>query len=170
MIISVPALFRVGHPTGIGTEILSMDVIEHAVTREIEALHRFLVAWFSGAAEDNQTLFKREFVQRFDVDFLLVPPNGIVLDLESLLRSIRSAYGSNPDFRIAIRNVKVRRTWDRVALATYEEWQRNAMASTPADNGRVASVLIRFNEPMRWLQVHETWLPADVIAAGRYDF
>ena len=58
-------------------------------------------------------------------------------------------------------------------LATYEEWQRNALASTPPDNGRVATVLFeddRAEDRLRWLHIHETWLPEEVMAAGPYDF
>ena len=83
---------------------------------------------------------------------------------------MRRAHGSNPDFRIAIRNVVVRRVMPDVVLATYEEWQRNALASTPPDNARLATVAFARTEPLRWLHVHETWLPGEVAAAGPYDF
>lgn len=40
----------------------------------------------------------------------------------------------------------------------------------PPDNGRVATVLFRETEPLRWLHIHETWLPESVQSAGPYDF
>lgn len=141
-----------------------------AVREEVEALHRFFVAWFSGACANDQALFQHEFLHRLDDAFVLVPPAGLLLTRDGLGDSIRAAYGTNPDFRIAIRNLHVRRTWDGNLLATYEEWQRNALASTPPDNGRLASVLFATGGGFKWLHVHETWLPAEVMQAGPYDF
>ena len=141
-----------------------------AVRAEVEALHRFFVAWFSGSCANDRGLFERELLQRLDAAFILVPPAGIVLTRDELTKSISSGYGSNPDFRITIRNLNVRRVWKRHLLATYEEWQRNARASTPPDNGRVATVLFAIENGLRWLHVHETWLPEPVMRAGPYDF
>ena len=55
-------------------------------------------------------------------------------------------------------------------IATYEEWQRNALASTPPDNGRVATAVFERGERLKWLHIHETWVPPEQMAAGPYDF
>lgn len=144
--------------------------LESKVRQEIEALHRFFVEWFSGSVPATDNIFENEFLRRFDESFLLIPPAGTLLDLSSIAASIRSAHGSNRDFRVAIRGVAIRRTWDEYILATYEEWQRNALASTPSDNGRIATVLFRSTDRLRWLHIHETWLPKSVMDAGPYDF
>ena len=138
------------------------------VRKEIEALHEFFVAWFTGNIAENE--FDSGFLARFDADFHLIPPAGIVLDLDGIASGVRDSYASNPDFRIAIRNVQVRRVFDGHILATYEEWQRNALASEPPDNARLATVLFEDANPLRWLHVHETWMPADIADAGLYDF
>ena len=57
-----------------------------------------------------------------------------------------------------------------IIVATYEEWQRNALASKPADNARIATVLFRKEESLKWLNVHETWMPETAAPAGSYDF
>lgn len=145
--------------------------IESAVRDEIEALHEFFVGWFSGVL--SKDVFESRFLDRFDSEFLLVPPAGRLLGLDDLAAGVRENYATNSDFRIAIRNVKVRREFDGKVLATYEEWQRNALASTPPDNGRIASVLFSDNgaaAPIRWLHIHETWLPEAIMTAGPYDF
>ena len=149
---------------------MSDAALTGAVTAEIEALHRFFVGWFSGELPNDETLFQREFSDRFDPDCVLVPPAGDTLPMPALNEGIHATYGTNPGFRIAIRNVQLRRVTDELVLATYEEWQRNALNSTPPDNGRVATVLFARGEPLRWLHVHETWLPAAIMAAGPYDF
>ena len=45
-----------------------------------------------------------------------------------------------------------------------------ALASTPPDNARVATVMFHHADRLKWLHVHETWMPTEVMAAGPYDF
>ena len=142
--------------------------IETSVKREIEDLHRFFVEWFSGIMPAAE--FDAGFYSRFDPEFRLIPPSGSILTLGEIGTGIRNAYGTNPDFRIAIRNVRIRRARDRTILATYEEWQRNALASTPPDNARIATVLFETSVPLRWLHIHETRMPASAVAADAFDF
>ena len=142
--------------------------IENAIRDEVEALHAGFVGWFSGRLP--KAAFETEIMTRFDPEIILIPPAGVILGRDALGEMLYSAHGSNPEFRIAIRNVKLRRELNGCLLATYEEWQRNALASDPPDNARVATVVFRHTEPLKWLHVHETWLPEDVAAAGPYDF
>ena len=142
-----------------------------AVTREIEALHRFFVGWFTGAIPADADLFDEGLTHRLDPDFKLVPPAGRMSSFGELTGAIRAGYGNNPNFVIQIRKVAIQRATDELVVATYEEWQRNAKASTPPDNGRVASVVFaREGERLRWVLVHETWLPREVMEADAFDF
>ena len=70
-----------------------------SVIQEIEALHAFFVGWFSGKLPEDD--FDSGFLSRFDEDFLLIPPEGVVLTLDNLAGAIHEGHGSNPDFRIA---------------------------------------------------------------------
>lgn len=144
------------------------------VRAEIEGLHEFFIDWFTGSCENSDSVFHERFRDRFSADFLLIPPAGVIVDLAEMTAAIRSGYDGSPGFRIAIRNVTIRQQFEGHLLATYEEWQVNATNSTPPNNGRVATVLMRTDENrpsgLRWLHVHETWLPAEVMAAGPYDF
>ena len=149
------------------------DVSDAQVRGEIEQLHIFFVEWFSGVASNEDAAFEARFGVRFDDEFILIPPRGEVLGLNELATSIRRAHGSNRDFRIAIRNVVVRRRTTSLLIATYEEWQRNARASTPPDNARVATVIFSkapSGERLRWLHVHETSMPEQALRAGSFDF
>ena len=145
-----------------------MSDIEDIVREEVESLHRFFVGWFSGALAEDE--FERGFEIRFAPDLVFIPPAGSLLGLDDLVPSIRAGRGSNPEFRIAIRNVKVHRVLENHIIATYEEWQRNALASKPPDNARVATVVFERTIPLTWLHIHETWMPEEVAAAGPYDF
>jgi len=142
--------------------------LEDIIRTEIEDLHKFFVGWFTGTLDTIS--FDEGFLARFDSDFLLIPPAGIILSLDELSSNIRNTYDTNPDFRIAIRNVKVQRILDNEIIATYEEWQRNALASTPPDNGRLATVIFKKAGPLQWLHVHETWMPEIVQKAGPFNF
>ena len=146
---------------------MSKDTQE-TVRLEIEALHQFFIGWFTGALPE--TAFKEGFIDRFSDDLVFIPPAGRRLGLDDLTSALRDGHSSNPQFRIAIRNVQVHWAFDNYVVATYEEWQRNALASKPPDNGRVATVLFEGTGPLKWLHIHETWLPPEEMAAGPYDF
>jgi hypothetical protein len=147
---------------------LSAEAIESAIRQEIESLHEFFMGWFSGRL--SMDVFDAQFTQHMDPEFVLIPPSGELLTLANLSAGLRAAHGSNPDFRIAIREVHVRRATGHHVLVTYQEWPRHALASVPEDNGRVSTALFDAAGELRWLHVHETWLPAAQMAAGPYDF
>lgn len=140
------------------------------VRREVDELHRFFVDWMSGAVERSDDVFRTRFLDRCDGDFVYVQPSGVAMHVRDLAPGLEGAYGKNPSFRIAVRDVRVLRQHGEIILATYVEWQRNA-SSPPHDNGRISSVLFRRDrDALRWLHVHETWLSPEVMAAGPYDF
>ncbi len=144
------------------------SAVKSEARAEIEALHEFFVGWFSGALP--KSAFEISFRRRFAENLLFIPPAGFQFGLSELSASVERAHGSNPAFRIAIRNVKVHLVFPDHILATYEEWQRNALASTPPNNGRVATVVFERAECLRWLHIHETWMPPEQMAAGPYNF
>lgn len=142
------------------------------VRTELEALHAFFVRWFGGDVPATDDVFAEGLVDRLDPTFVIVQPAGQLMSKADIERGIRAGYGKSPGFRIAIRNVVVQRELADILVVTYEEWQRNAQASEPPDNGRAATVLFRreADGTLRWLHVHETWLPEKVMQAGPYDF
>ena len=91
------------------------------------------------------------------------------LEQPALVEAIGGAFGTNPDFRIAITDVRVVRDLGDTVMATYTEWQTGAKRSA-TQNGRFTSVLMTKAAPHRWLHIHETWLPEAEQAAGDYDF
>lgn len=143
-------------------------VILNQVQDEIESMHTFLGMWFRGEIAESE--FEKQFLYRFSPDLIFIPPAGRFLNFNDLSMSIRSGYATNPAFRIQIRNVAVHQELDGHILATYEEWQRNARASQPADNGRIATVLFSTGNQLEWKHIHETWLPIQTMVADLYDF
>lgn len=141
--------------------------------QEIEALHEFFVDWFGGLIAEDDGVFEQRFSARFSADCELIQPSGDTLTRDTFFRAVKNSYGTSPDFRIEIRNVRVRAElpgdhW----LVSYEEWQRNAINSKPADNARAASVLFSrdANGIFQWLHIHETWLPEQATPPERFDF
>jgi hypothetical protein len=136
---------------------------------EIEELHRFFVGWFSGKLPKD--CFQAQFMDRFDPECLLMPPGGKLLTLEQFSAGVHGAHATNPNFRIVIRNVVLRWVFGSTILATYEEWQRFAIASKPPENVRFASVLFNVAEDrLCWLHIHETWLPEAEYGEQVFDF
>ena len=141
--------------------------LEDVVRTEIEELHKFFVDWFTGMVDADS--FDEGFLARFDSDFLFVSPAGIILTLKELSSKIRNTHHTYENFHISIRKVKLQSVLDNEIIATYEEWQRNSITSIASDNGRVATVIFKKTEPLRWLHVHETMISEYIVKTERFD-
>ena len=138
------------------------------VRREIVELHAFFVAWFHGAVARDQ--LEPRFLSRLDKDLMFIPPGGQMTGVGGLKAMFENGYGSNTGFNIQIRDVALRWEAGDTVLATYTEWQIGALTSQPANNARVTSALLKMGPPIKWLHIHETWLPEALRAADPFDF
>lgn len=130
------------------------------VRLEVERLHDFFAGWFQGTIA--QTEFEHRFAARLHPAFENVQPSGRALTRDTLLTSLRQAWGSNPDFQIEIRETRILGTWPDcgLVLAGYVEAQFGARNTIPADNLRRSSVLFeRSAGGLVWRHVHETAMP-----------
>ena len=133
------------------------------------SLHQFLEGWFAGRIPVDE--FEKNFRRRFDDSSILIPPSGATLNVDDFVTGVRDRHGSNESFKIQIRNVQLRVVTAEYIISTYEEWQRNALASKPADNARLATVVFRRSESgFKWTHIHETWLPDSVTDLDPFDF
>lgn len=131
-----------------------------AIQNEIESLHAFFVEWFAGRLPNTDETFAHGFTHRLDSRLTYIMPDGTRQSAEALCQSLRQTHGSRPDFRITISDVQVHAEIDGVTLATYTEWQASMGDSQAAPTGRRATaVFTKTGEELRWLHVHETWLP-----------
>lgn len=141
------------------------------VRRHVVDIHQFFVAWVSGECREDDATFRAGLLDRISKDMMVIMPGGVGYPAAVFTKYMRGLHGSNPKFRIQIRNVTVRHRIGDVLIVTYEEWERNARDSTPPDNGRLSTMVLRDRgDDFEILHVHETWLPSDVMAAGPYDF
>lgn len=131
-----------------------------ACETEVKGLHAFFVDWFGGRVERNQEVFAR-FSGVASDNFFLINPDGVMGDLAALSKRLEASYGSRADFKIWIKNCRLRYLTNDICLMTYEEWQDiSGVVST-----RFSSALLGRREGtpngVEWLHVHETWLPGD---------
>ena len=154
---------------------LSDEDLLAAARAEIEDFHAFFDDWFQGLVPEDEDVLHTRHGARLAGDFQLTYPGGVTMDKDGLIGGVRRAYGNSPGFKVQIRNVRLR-PLDCAGhlLVNYEEWQKNAVHSTPANNARFASVIFRIlsSAPIKleWFHLHETWLPREVMDAGPFDY
>jgi len=150
-----------------------MNYEAEIVLAEIEALHQFFERWFTGSCERSDAVFQQGLSARLSDDIVLIQPNGRALGKSTFCNAVQSGFGGSPEFRVKIRNLQLRpiRAGETI-LATYEEWQRGAVNSTPPDNGRAATVVFERSDTgaLLWTHIHETWLPEERYDADAFDF
>ena len=126
-------------------------------TAEIQRLHDFFQAWFTGTIPESDESFQ-DFTRVMDPNFAIIGPNGVMTTLPALTTGLRTAYGKQPDIRIWTQNHRFHQQWGEIMLCTYEEWQE----STKETTARLSSVLFRRDDAaphqLCWCHVHETWL------------
>lgn len=134
-----------------------MDPAE-ALRTEVERLHAFISGWFRG--EIVHDAFEAGFTDRMHPEFENIQPSGRVLKRADLIDPIRAAHGSNPDFRITIREPRVLGTWPGLILGTYVEEQSGARNTDPPDNDRRSTALFLSDGPhLIWRHLQETAVP-----------
>ncbi len=130
-----------------------MSPSEEQITAEIVGLHEDFEAWFHGTSASLDSV-----AAVLGEGFWFVGPAGMPVDRAGVLAFLQGGKGGS-DVAIRIENVRV--LWRRQDLAgvSYEEWQTTGDAVT----GRVSSAVLEADEVaprgLRWLSVHETWLP-----------
>ncbi len=154
---------------------LQDDMLLIAARHEIEDFHAFFDDWFQGLCPNSDEVFKARHGARLADDFQLTYPGGVAIGKQGLIDGVRQAYGKSPGFGVQIRNVELRPlACEGHLLVTYEEWQKNAVNSTPPNNARLSSAIFRILETnpvkLEWFHLHETWLPREVMDAGPFDF
>ena len=139
----------------------------------IHDIHDFFTDWVGGRCPGDAETFRKNALDRISDDLVAIFPAGRRFGKKDFEDYMSSIYGTNPDFRIKIRDIRVSHMGDGMAVVNYEEWQRNAKESDQPSNARVTTMVMGekpANGGVEILQVHETWLPDQVVAAGDFDF
>lgn len=145
-------------------------------TAQIEAaihdIHDFFTDWIGGRCPGDDETFQRNALDRISDDLVAIFPAGRRFGKGEFKGYMSSIYGSNPDFRIKIRDIRVNHASGKMAVVNYQEWQKAAKDSDQANNGRITTMVLgeKSSGGVEILQVHETWLPDEVVATGDFDF
>ncbi|MFV9673230.1 MAG: hypothetical protein ACNYZH_08385 [Acidimicrobiia bacterium] len=122
-----------------------------AFESEVRELHAFFERWFAGTAEPGEL----ERLDVLDDSFHMIGPDGRLQNVDRVRSAIADAYGHRP-MQIEIRNVQVHPS---APVGTYEEWQTIDGSIT----GRTSSAVMKADplapNGLRWMHLHETWLP-----------
>lgn len=129
------------------------------VEREIAELHTFFQEWFRGVLPDTDAAFAR-FERAMAPGFVIVTPDGRALDRATILGAVRSGHGRDTTARVWTEDARVLHTVGGAVVATYVEWQSLGVEPPRA---RLSTVVLEpdLDAPggLRWVHVHETWLP-----------
>ncbi len=125
---------------------------------EVVELHQFFQDWFNGKLEPTDKNFAR-FTDILGEDFTIIGPSGRVIERAPLVARVRNAHGTRANSQMWIENFCLRSGEGNLAIATYEEWQKDGDGAT---NTRISTVIFREKTDapngVEWLHVQETWL------------
>lgn len=143
-----------------------------ALHDEVLEFHALYCRWLRGGFDGEQGAFDAQWLPRFHPRFSLVMPGGLALGMDDLRALFDESYGSNPDFATDVREFELLHLDGGTALVRFEEWHRGSLNSPRVDNGRLSSVLFVLDDParVRWLHMHQTWLPDERVREEPFEF
>ncbi len=150
-----------------------MTLQSSEIETAIHDIHAFFTDWIGGRSPGDPETFRKNALDRISDDLVAIFPAGRIFGKKDFSGYMSGLYGSNPEFRIKIRDIRVAHNGGDMAVVTYQEWQRGAKDSDQPENGRVSTMVVRekrSGEGIEVLNVHETWLPDEVVAEGDFDF
>jgi hypothetical protein len=148
-----------------------MNPTHEFVREQIFQMNEAIVSWIAGTSPSDDATFQASFTRRMSDGLTVIMPGGMTFHADAFAEFMRKNHGKNPRFRIQIRDVTVRHRGGDLLVVTYTEWQRNAVQSTPGDNGRICTAVVRLRDSdLELLHVHETWLPEEIVRADPFEF
>ena len=143
--------------------------MEARCEQEVRGFHAFLRDWLAGAVPRTAESFDR-FSGVMGEGLEVIGPRGTVTGREPLVTEFEGLHGELAAdagaFEIWIENYRCRWAEGDHALVTYEEWHRRR----GEESARLSTALFRRAEAtpcgVKWLHVHETWLPGRAPAGG----
>lgn len=150
---------------------MSMNKTE--IERVINDIHAFFTDWVGGRCPGDPDTFRQRALDHISDNLVAIFPAGRSFGKSDFREYMGSIYGSNPKFRIRIRDIRLRHLAPEMAVVTYEEWQRDAQDSEKPNNGRLTTMVLGNGDAgagPQILQVHETWLPDEIVEAADFDF
>ncbi|MBE2240152.1 MAG: DUF4440 domain-containing protein [Caldilineaceae bacterium] len=124
--------------------------------QEVIDLHTFFEAWLDGALPESDAAFAR-FAATTDPHFILIGPDGKVLDRDGVAAWIRRAHGTRRGFRLWTTDHLIRYEDGDCTLVTYLEWQTRDGVTTCRTSTALLITHAAAPNGLQWRHVHETW-------------
>jgi len=143
------------------------------VEATIHDIHEFFTDWVGGRCPGDAETFRKNALDRLGDDLVAIMPGGRSFGKNDFAGYMKSIYGSNPDFRIRISDIRISHRNGEMTVVNYNECQRNAKESDPPNNGRVTTMVLRDRSRdagPEIVQVHETWLPDALVKEADFGF
>mgnify|MGYP006187582329 CR=1 FL=1 len=81
-------------------------------TKEIEAaildIHEFFTDWVGGRCPGDDATFQKNALERISDNLVVIMPGGRSFGKKDFAAYMKGIYGSNPAFRIKIRDIRIR--------------------------------------------------------------
>jgi hypothetical protein len=135
--------------------------MEEQCRAEIVELHQFFEDWFRAKLPRTEDDFKR-VSEVLDERFEIISPRGDLMTKEKLLAVLWEFYGGyrEQQYRIWTEGHRSRGLAEGQLLVTYREWEE----WEGRKQGRLTSAVLGKDERaphgVKWLHVHEVWIPS----------
>lgn len=135
----------------------STMTIQTQCESEVLRIHNFFVLWLKGVVSKSEKIFEKECGDALASDLVFIKTNGSVVQYSRLLEELYTAYDTQPDFDMKIRNTKVLHSYSDYCLVMYEELHYSGETKRES---RQCTALFRANvhAPLgvEWVHIHET--------------
>jgi hypothetical protein len=125
---------------------------------EITELHDFFAAWFNGHIANNDETFARFDDVMYESFTMITPHARAVRSREDIINGVRQGYGTRPEVRIWVEEVRLLHRTAHMLVVSYVEKQQTPDRETARRSTVVFAPAPELPNGLRWLHVHETWV------------
>ena len=133
--------------------MMSESEVAETVRREVIDLHNILQAWLGGESR----IALEEILSHFQMDFVMISPAGRTIALDAFSHNLPGMYGSRPELKMEICDLKTVYLSTSTVMINYRErqnWRGNS-------NERISTALLVRGEGdprLQWRFLQETWV------------
>ena len=126
-----------------------------AIKTEILRLHKDFADWYNAKVTKENKIFNSKITNTLDKNFHIVLPDGYEYNKDSFCKMVYKDYGTDKDFLIKIKYLKIRKLEPNLFLARYEEWQ---YFDKNIQSKRTTVSILKKDKKSKiiWIHIHES--------------